>query len=363
MIHPIGLISVFIFDAFNIPMLCQNSQQIFLNIYCMSTVPFSFGYKQDLPDERDYKYQTTFTGPLPESVDLISGCMPIRNQGKLGACTAFATGAMVEYVRKKQKLKEWSVSTLFTYYATRLIEGTVDSDSGAYVRDALKSAVNYGVTNEDIWPYDISVFTTNPPQSAWQDALNHQALVYYRLEQTKENILNCLAEGYPFTFGMMLYESFIQTQCGFLVYNELPMPDLTKEKFIGGHCMMAVGYYTSNGTTYIKVRNSWSTYVGLNGYHNIPIDYFLNPSLASDFWTIRSEEYTVEELITPPEPEPVIPPTPVPPTPPTPPEPPKPNPVIPPDPAPIVEDKKEKIIRWIILAFFIIMVLVFIFVK
>lgn len=322
----------------------------------MSQVPFSFGYKRDLPDTRDYKYQVRFTGQLPESVDLTAGLMPIRNQGNLGACTAFATGAMVEYVRTKQKLVKWYTSPLFTYYATRQIEGTIDQDAGAYVRNSLKSAANYGVTKEDVWPYETSAFATKPPDSVWEDALNHQALVYYRLEQTKENILSCLAEGFPFSFGMMLYRSFIDTQCGFLVYNNLPMPDPAKEAFVGGHCMLAVGYFIENGVIYIRVRNSWGTYIGLQGYHNIPLDYFLDPHLASDFWTIRAQEYVQEEVIPdPPAPEPPKP------------EPPAPEPIKPPNPIIIEpeekEDKKEKVINWIFLILFIKIVLIFLFFK
>ena len=320
----------------------------------MSTFPYAFGYKQDLPDERDYKYKAVVT-KLPESVDLTEKLMPVRDQGSLGACTAFATGAMVEYVRTKNNLKNWYVSPLFTYYATRQIEGTIDVDAGAYVRNALKSAANYGTTKEDYWPYDIQKFTITPPQSAWDDASNHQALVYYRLQQTREDILTCLAEGFPFTFGMMLYESFIQTQCGFIVHNYLPMPNTTTEKFVGGHCMLAVGYFTDKETTYIRVRNSWGNFIGLGGYHNIPLDYFLDPKLAADFWTIRSQEYLQEDVVPipePPKPEPIAPP-----------EPPKPEPVAPPEPPKPPEEKedtKEKIIKWIGIGIIIIIAIFFV---
>jgi hypothetical protein len=60
---------------------------------------------------------------------------------------------------------------------------------------------------------------------------------------------------------------------------------------------------------HIKVRNSWGEYVGINGYHYMPLEYFTNPKLSTDFWTIRTEEYTLDEVI----PEPVVvPPTPAP---------------------------------------------------
>ena len=292
---------------------------------------FSFGYLPDPPDHRDYKLKSFTLTNYPSSVDLGEFLQPIKNQGTLGACTAFATTAMVEYVRNKQKLLTWDASPLFTYYSTRKIENTIDIDSGAYVRDALKSVVDDGVAKETTWPYVVENFTTNPPTSAWEEAEKHQALVYYRLDQTKEQILGCLSDGYPFTFGAYLYESFIKTQTGFLIHNVVPMPNKNSEKLIGGHCMLAVGYLSaSESNITISVRNSWGTDVGLGGYHNIPLNYFLDPTLSMDFWTIRSEERTDEDPSPlPPKPEPINPPAPPKPEPINPPAPPE--PVIPPD--------------------------------
>lgn len=312
---------------------------------------FSFGYIPDSPDKRDYKFQlkaSTDISKLPESVDLREHLQPIRNQGNLGACTAFATTSMVEFVRNKQKCKRWDASPLFTYYSTRKIENCITEDSGAQCRNALKSVVKDGVTKEVLWPYDIEKFTQNPSEVAWADAEKHQALVYYSVEQTEENILGCLAEGYPFTFGMMLYQSFVDTQCSWMVHNYLPMPNTATEKFLGGHCMLAVGYFKwlksgngkGDGKTYIIVKNSWGSNVGLGGYHNIPIDYFLDRSLSMDFWTIREEERDEYDVLPTPEPtpEPTKPPTPEPPKPePSPTPTPTPEPPAPPTPQPIEE--------------------------
>jgi len=303
---------------------------------------FYFGYIPDQPDARDYRLKTTPQDVLPSTVDLRQLLQPIKNQGRLGACTAFATTAMVEYVRNKQNLVAWDASPLFTYYATRKIENTINSDSGASVRDALKSAVNDGVVKEITWPYVVENFTITPPASAWEEAEKHQALTYLRIDQTKESVLNCLADGYPFTFGAKLYSSFMKTQTGFLVWNTVPMPNLSAESLVGGHCMLAVGYLSaSDDSIQIIVRNSWGTNVGLDGYHQIPIEYILSPDLSFDFWTIRSEEINDDVIITPPTPEPdpipmppdlkPQPPVPIPPTPD--PVPPVPVPV-PPTPAP-----------------------------
>jgi C1A family cysteine protease len=60
----------------------------------------------------------------------------------------------------------------------------------------------------------------------------------------------------------------------------------SKEKTVGGHAVMAVGY--DDATREFLVRNSWGTDWGLEGYFKIPYAYLLSPKLASDFWTIRS---------------------------------------------------------------------------
>jgi len=281
---------------------------------------FSFGYLPDSPDPRDYKLQWSPGKDLPSKIDLREGFQKIKNQGSLGACTAFATTSMVEYVRNKEGLLTWDASPLFTYYSTRKIENTINSDSGAMVRNALKSTANDGVTKESYWPYNTSNFTICPPQSAWDDAQTHQALVYYSINQTKDDLLGCLADGYPFTFGTKLYQSFIDKQTGFIVDDTVCLP-LPNDSLVGGHCMTAVGYTSAVDSIKVIVRNSWGEYVGLSGYHQFPLEYLLRNDLSFDFWTIRSEERAPED----PQPTPPPTPEPLPPTPAPTPEPPQPQ--------------------------------------
>ena len=50
--------------------------------------------------------------------------------------------------------------------------------------------------------------------------------------------------------------------------------------------MLAVGY--DGKRRVFIVRNSWGPGWGAKGYFYMPYEYLLSPSLASDFWTIRS---------------------------------------------------------------------------
>jgi len=64
---------------------------------------------------------------------------PPYDQGQLGSCTANAIAGALEFDQIKQSLKEFTPSRLFIYYNERVIEHTVGTDSGAQIRDGIKS--------------------------------------------------------------------------------------------------------------------------------------------------------------------------------------------------------------------------------
>ena len=106
---------------------------------------------------------------MPEKVDLRDKCPPVYDQGQLGSCTANAIGAALQFDQKKQGKTDFIPSRLFIYYNERLIEGSVDSDSGAQIRDGVKSVVKQGACKEDpTWPYDIDKFTKKPSKAAYE---------------------------------------------------------------------------------------------------------------------------------------------------------------------------------------------------
>ena len=90
---------------------------------------------------------------MPASADLSSGCPAVYDQGDLGSCTANAIGAAIEFDQMKQKLAAATPSRLFIYYNERVIEGSVDSDSGAQIRDGIKTVASDGACPETMWPY------------------------------------------------------------------------------------------------------------------------------------------------------------------------------------------------------------------
>jgi C1A family cysteine protease len=166
------------------------------------------------------------------------------------------------------------------------MEGTVDTDSGAMIRDGMKSVAKLGVCTEGTWPYEIAKFTNRPSDAAYSEANEHQALIYRRITNRLHQMQGCLAQGYPFVFGFSVYESFESQEVA--QTGEVPLPPRS-EQLIGGHAVVAVGY--DDSIQRFIVRNSWGTGWGMDGYCTMPYGYLTDPQLASDFWAI----YAVEE--------------------------------------------------------------------
>jgi C1A family cysteine protease len=243
-----------------------------------------YGWVPDLPDHRDQLYSAPVAAlkTLPAKVDLTPQCPAVYDQGQLGSCTANAIGAAFEFELLKQRLPDFMPSREFIYYNERAMEGTVASDSGAQIRDGIKTVAKQGVCPEPMWPYVIAKFKTKPTKACYAEASKHTLALYQRLVPTLNQLRGCLASGYPFVFGITVYDSFESPAVA--KSGNVPMP-APREATIGGHAVMGVGYEDSKQV--FIVRNSWGTGWGRKGYFTIPYAYLTDSQLADDFWTLR----------------------------------------------------------------------------
>ncbi len=162
-----------------------------------------YGWNPDLPDQRDHLYAAppVYLSALPSQADLRPECPPVYDQGQLGSCTANAIAGALEFEQMKQSLPQVFVpSRLFIYYNERSIEGTVGEDSGAQIRDGIKSVGQQGDCPETQWPYVITKFKTKPPAACYKSAVQYRALTYQAVAQDLDQMKGCLASGYPFCF-------------------------------------------------------------------------------------------------------------------------------------------------------------------
>jgi len=69
-----------------------------------------------------------------------------------GSCTGNGIVGAIEFDQRKQGTREFTTSRLFIYYNERVMERTVSQDSGAQVRDGIKSVAKLGAPPESDWP-------------------------------------------------------------------------------------------------------------------------------------------------------------------------------------------------------------------
>mmetsp|Transcript_7146 Transcript_7146/g.20211 ORF Transcript_7146/g.20211 Transcript_7146/m.20211 type:complete len:289 (-) Transcript_7146:53-919(-) len=246
------------------------------------------GWQRDLPDFRDRvlampEHQKS---NLPRHVDLRpSEHFHIYDQGELGSCTANAIGAAFHYALVKEGITDFAPSRLFIYYNERAMEGNVDEDAGAYIRDGIMSLAKLGVCSEEAWPYHEKAFKKQPSSDAYSAASLNRATEYARVESNLEALRTCINEGFPFAFGFVVMASFQMPDVAKTGWMSMPQ---IYDKVMGGHAVLAVGY--DDVSKCFMVRNSWGEEWGDKGYFYMPYAYITNPGLAEDFWAINFVE-------------------------------------------------------------------------
>lgn len=273
------------------------------------------GRHRDLPDFRDHTAETdsineimSKSAPLkvaakkqPPSIDLRLWCSPIENQGSLGSCTANAGVGMLEYYERRTTGKHIDGSRLFLYKVTRELLG-FKGDDGAYLRDAMKAMVLFGVPPEKYWPYHVTKFNDEPSSFCYAFAQSYQAIKYYRLDPAGTSptaalaaIKKNLAAALPAMFGFSVYSSIPPLGDG---KGEIPFPE-RGDSLEGGHAILAVGYDDNKKVGKNKgallIRNSWGVDWGDKGYGWLPYAY-VEAGLADDFWSMVKAEYVDTDL-------------------------------------------------------------------
>jgi C1A family cysteine protease len=241
------------------------------------------------PDKKDERDLLKSSAPRPKSsVPLTVDLRPndaedIFDQLTLGSCTANAISAWLSYKNKQDRNMFYHYSRLWLYWQERNLEGTVNEDSGAYIRDGFKVLQKIGCATESYFPYTsnpVAVFTHTPSPESYDNAQYHKIDEYYRI-MTKAQLREELAHGNPVVMGIQVYESFETAEVART--GIVPMPDTSKEEFLGGHAILAMGYKFIGNKEYIICRNSWGKGWGDNGYFYLPMDFI--GWYVSDMWS------------------------------------------------------------------------------
>lgn len=242
-----------------------------------------FGWIPDHPDKRDrYHALPPANLKLPRAADCLKFEAPIGNQGALGSCTAWAVTAAYRNTEIELRGDSPDPSELATYYWTRELQGTVNSDSGAAIRTAIKSLVKRGTCDEALHPYVVSNFRKAPSSAAVADAAKSRVVAYARVEQTAAALKDQIARCNPVVFGFTVYgRAFDEAGKS----GVMPMPRWL-DRAVGGHAVVIVGYDDAKGA--YLIRNSWGNRWGQKGYFWMPYEFAHDDDYCADFWTIQT---------------------------------------------------------------------------
>ena len=216
---------------------------------------------------------------MKSTVDLTEWASPVEEQWQLGSCTGQAIVGAYELLLKKYHPTLFvDLSRLFVYYNARKLEGYINEDVGAYIKNGIKAVSMYGICNESLWPYNINMFAVKPPAECYADGMSRRLSGYYKLKSV-DDILSTLELEHPVVIGIQVFDNFSDVSKSNSII-KMPLPT---EEPIGGHAMCIVGYDIDKEL--LKVRNSFGTDWGDNGYCYFPFEYA--EKYFTDMWSFK----------------------------------------------------------------------------
>jgi C1A family cysteine protease len=263
-------------------------------------VPHGFGWLPSAPDFRDYAPETASANVLLKrlsenggangtrgtSVDLRDYFVDVDDQLNLGASTAHACTALVQYFERRSHGNLLRPSRLFLYQNTLRLAG-VTGDCGADLRTTLKAMILCGIPPERHWPYEVERFAQQPEALLYSFREPYRDVTYIRLDsrnltgvQNLAIIKSFLAAGFPATLGFAVGNSL--TDDGNISYRP------TFDSILGAQAMLAVGFddrWLRGSRGALLVRSSWGPQWGEQGYGWLPYAY-VEEKLAVDFFTL-----------------------------------------------------------------------------
>ena len=229
-------------------------------------------FSQTIPVAINYgNYQAG--SALPANVDLTSKFPPIRNQGRLGTCVAWAvaynTKTYLDAVAKN--LSPSQLASSISQYSPTDLFFSIDQSKrsckdGTNFEDAFNVLISRGVNTLANVPYDEVCRPNSPgnPSAASANRIKN----FRRIQGSVNEIKEYLAQGLPVVIGAMVNSEF-QSLRGNGVLNNL---NYTGNQ--GGHAMVIAGYDDSRSA--FRIINSWGNTWGDNGYVWVGYNFLVN---------------------------------------------------------------------------------------
>ncbi|XP_074028392.1 cathepsin L-like proteinase [Leptinotarsa decemlineata] len=205
---------------------------------------------------------------VPESIDWVKNgaVLGVKFQGTCGSCWAFSATGSLEgqnaIINKvKIPLSEQQLLDCSTSY------GNGDCIDGGFITNAFDYIKDYGIEAENSYPY-------KKEQSTCQFNSDNSVLKikgYKKLQSDESELKSAVGTIGPISVGIQADSLRFY---GGGIFNGRCLGQLN-------HAVLAVGYNAENGKKFWKVKNSWGSKWGENGYIRIARDASNKCSIAS----------------------------------------------------------------------------------
>ncbi|MCB9101773.1 MAG: C1 family peptidase [Anaerolineales bacterium] len=232
----------------------------------------SFGCRFDQYDPRDFRY-TALPVALPTYVDNRAQVARIMNQNPEGSCTGHAVCGAAEFHYWRKTGKKVDLSQRWAYRKARENDPWPGENyHGSTTRAAVKAWANFGICEEEFWPYDayqvsddspdfnLVEWEGTPKEGAIENALKYPMLSYSRCYGSFE-IKHAIHEHGVVIVGAVVHSGWNIWGADTIKYDQ-------SISEWGGHAFILVGYHEIEKVYY--VANSWGTDWGDAGFAKYP---------------------------------------------------------------------------------------------
>jgi cathepsin L len=193
------------------------------------------------------------TAPAVSSIDWTTkgAVTKVKNQGQCGSCWAFSSTGGTE--------GQWAITTgtLTSMSEQQLVDCSKQNSgcNGGLMDYAFAFYEGTSVATEKSYPYTASDGTC---QSSYTTAVPRGGVTGYKDISSESALLNAVSTVGPVSVAIEADQSSFQ------YYSSGVLTGTCGTSL--DHGVLAVGFGTSSGTDYWKVKNSWGTSWGMNGY-------------------------------------------------------------------------------------------------
>ncbi len=116
---------------------------------------------EGVPDKADLLDEKTDIIP-PAQFDLIDSQSPVKSQGRRGICSIFASTALMEHLHILEgSYPDPDFSEQYLQWSVKFQVKAFPNTSGSNAHNNLRAIADYGIVEEDYWPYEVSEWGLN----------------------------------------------------------------------------------------------------------------------------------------------------------------------------------------------------------